>query len=106
MLCRGSQEILAPTAFDPAAFLDWLQNAKPSPTWYYAVPTMHKALVLHGRSEAGKLPIRTPLRLIRSGAAHLPHVDALALHEVFGCTVLPTYSMSECVLHMLGDAPQ
>ena len=39
----------------------------------------------------------TALRFVRSGAAHLPLRDAKALARVFNCTVLPTYSMSECM---------
>ena len=45
-------------------------------------------------------PSRVPrhhLRLFRSGASRLPHVDAERLAALFGCTVLPTYSMTECM---------
>ena len=97
------------------------------PTWYYAAPTIHKALSLfvehrcrgersQPAAQAGKVVammaadgvaeqdrgsslarVSCPrLRFIRSGAAHLPHQDAVALQHVFGCVVLPAYSMTEC----------
>mmetsp|Transcript_14342 Transcript_14342/g.26347 ORF Transcript_14342/g.26347 Transcript_14342/m.26347 type:complete len:1169 (-) Transcript_14342:90-3596(-) len=85
--------VLCATAFDPALFVKWLTDL--SPTWYYAAPTIHKAIMLV--ASGAPAPIRHCLRLIRSGAANLPHNDALELRRIFGCTVLPTYSMSECM---------
>mmetsp|Transcript_46518 Transcript_46518/g.108440 ORF Transcript_46518/g.108440 Transcript_46518/m.108440 type:complete len:1166 (-) Transcript_46518:152-3649(-) len=85
--------VFCATTFDPALFLQWLADF--SPTWYYAAPTIHKAVMLV--ASASPSPVKHCLRLIRSGAANLPHNDALELRRIFGCTVLPTYSMSECM---------
>lgn len=108
VLCSGGQVICAPT-FESTSFIDWLQNYEPIPTWYYAVPTIHKSLLMNLQKQP---PIKTALRLVRSGAAHLPHADAVALSNILGCTVMPTYSMSECmpvcstfVGHQLSEKP-
>ena len=39
------------------------------------------------------------VRILRSGAASLPHADALRLKKIFGgrTCVMPTYSMTECM---------
>lgn len=91
-LVTGGQVICAPS-FDPARFTHWLDQM--APTWYYAVPTIHKALVMHCKGLQN--PPAHNLRFVRSGAANLPHSDAKELHELFGCNVYPTYSMSECM---------
>lgn len=92
-LTSGASVVCAPS-FNPAEFIRMLEN-EPQPTWYYGVPTIHKALLLYlQRPDA--VPPRAKLRLIRSSGAHLPHADALALQKTFGCTVLSTYGMTEC----------
>mmetsp|Transcript_102546 Transcript_102546/g.289611 ORF Transcript_102546/g.289611 Transcript_102546/m.289611 type:complete len:1144 (-) Transcript_102546:47-3478(-) len=91
-LFSGGSVICAPI-FDPMSFLNWLETLRP--TWYYAVPTIHKAVALSARGLDG--PPKHNLRFIRSGAANLPDQDARDLRELFACTVLPTYSMSECM---------
>merc|ERR1740139_1010367 len=42
-------------------------------------------------------PPNHALRLIRNGAANLADSDARAMRDLFGCVVMPTYSMSECM---------
>jgi acyl-CoA synthetase (AMP-forming)/AMP-acid ligase II/acyl carrier protein len=93
-LSVGAHVILM-RSFDPSLFLEQLEGR--SVTWYYAAPTIHKALLLEARA-LGR-PLATPsLRLVRSGAAHLPHADALELKRVFpAAVIMPTYSMSECM---------
>ena len=89
----------------------------PVPSWSYAVPTMWMQLINH-RLSSEKLTTGVHeetasaagsasgvhvlpggnLRLIRIGAAHLPHAEAVRLADFFeGCVILPTYSMSECM---------
>eukprot|EP00927_Polykrikos_kofoidii_P059070 TRINITY_DN5407_c0_g1_i4.p1 TRINITY_DN5407_c0_g1~~TRINITY_DN5407_c0_g1_i4.p1 ORF type:complete len:1170 (-),score=130.04 TRINITY_DN5407_c0_g1_i4:145-3618(-) len=91
-LLTGGSVICAP-AFDPALFLEYIDLLKP--TWYYAAPTIHKAVAIYARALAQSPP--HSLRLIRSGAANLADADAREMRGIFGCTVLPTYSMSECM---------
>jgi len=77
------------------------QQQYATPTWYYGVPSMHKALILTAKAAAsasGQHPKKmNQLRFIRSGAAHLPHATAVELAQVFQTNVIPTYSMSECM---------
>ena len=92
----------------------------PSVTWcYLAAPMWRQIASLVGRCNPtvatasvcsddpfsgpivpGRAASNTPrhhLRLLRSGAARLPHADAVTLAHAFGCCVLPTYSMTECM---------
>ena len=72
-----------------------LEAAQPTVTWCYAVPAMWRVIIRHvGRTET--VP-RHQLRLLRSGSAPLSHEDAMRLSQIFGCSVLPTYSMTECM---------
>lgn len=57
---------------------------------------MWSMLVQHVTEQQIGIP-RHHLRVLRSGAAPLPHAHAEALAELFGCCVLPTYSMTECM---------
>jgi len=93
-LFAGGQVVIM-SGFEASEFATLLCS-DPLPTWYYAVPTIHKALLLH-LQRAGGLGSKHQLRLARSGAAHIPHADAVALAGALGCQVLPTYSMSECM---------
>mmetsp|Transcript_59091 Transcript_59091/g.105055 ORF Transcript_59091/g.105055 Transcript_59091/m.105055 type:complete len:1015 (-) Transcript_59091:136-3180(-) len=77
-------------AFQPDVFLTALSTEKP--TWYYASPTIHLSL-----AESAESTVVTNLRLIRSGAAALSPVLQQRLEDIFKCTVLATYSMSECM---------
>eukprot|EP00397_Hematodinium_sp_SG-2012_P003350 GEMP01003358.1.p1 GENE.GEMP01003358.1~~GEMP01003358.1.p1 ORF type:complete len:1103 (+),score=182.76 GEMP01003358.1:82-3390(+) len=93
VLWARSTVICAPY-FDPESFLAAVEGEL-KPTWYYAVPTIHKAILLHFGATRKHSVTNSRLRLVRSGSAHLPHQDAVDLAHVFGCTVIPTYSMTE-----------
>jgi acyl-CoA synthetase (AMP-forming)/AMP-acid ligase II len=98
-LVSGGLLYLLP-AFEPSSFVTEITNRTPKPTWYYAAPTIHKALALHIHSMGIKGALAGhALRLVRSGAAHLPHKDAQELRKIFGprCTIMPSCSMSECM---------
>lgn len=62
---------------------------------------MWDAVLAEGESGRGRDSCRSSrrrLRLLRSGAAPLGHVDAVRLRSLFpGAEVLPTYSMTECM---------
>ena len=92
-MVSGSTIICAPQ-FNAQPFLQRL-GMDPRPTWYYAVPTIHRGVIL---MKSNFPYLRENLRLVRSGGAHLSHNDALALSKAFPkATILPTYSMSECM---------
>ena len=59
-LAAGSSVVCTP-GFDPAAFFGWLTEFRP--TWYTAVPTIHRALL----SAADREKLRHPAVLV---AAH------------------------------------
>ena len=84
--------------FSARAWLGAIQNHTPSITWSYAVPSMWAA-ILQEASTSWFDASRHNLRLLRSGAAMLPHSDAQLLVTLFGPSicVLPTYSMTECM---------
>eukprot|EP00539_Tryblionella_compressa_P019304 CAMPEP_0178878994 /NCGR_PEP_ID=MMETSP0747-20121128/11694_1 /TAXON_ID=913974 /ORGANISM="Nitzschia punctata, Strain CCMP561" /LENGTH=1169 /DNA_ID=CAMNT_0020546793 /DNA_START=50 /DNA_END=3559 /DNA_ORIENTATION=- len=105
VLVSGSSVVMM-AQFDPENFLDCITSTemKPTvpstPTWYYGVPSMHKALVLTAQARLQQQGVQyfpNKLRFIRSGAAHLPHETALELSKIFRTNVFPTYSMSEAM---------
>jgi acyl-CoA synthetase (AMP-forming)/AMP-acid ligase II/peptidoglycan/LPS O-acetylase OafA/YrhL len=101
VLLSGSSIVMM-GQFDPDAFLDCLSTTTmdSTPTWYYGVPSMHKALVLTAKTRLDRYQdhyIPNKLRFIRSGAANLPHESAVELAKVFRTKVIPTYSMSEAM---------
>ena len=113
VLVSGGSVLLAGPLQDPNVFLDHLllqgrgdtrrsvhSTLMPSPTWYYAGPSMHKAIVLMAEARwvaNQKQALPNCLRFIRSASAHLNHDLALQLSTVFACQVIPTYGMSEAM---------
>ena len=87
-----STVVMALHPFDPESFFAIIEGDL-CPTWYYAAPTIHKALLLGATCTS----VHSHLRFIRSGAGPLPHRDAVALSRLFRCTVVSSYSMTECM---------
>jgi acyl-CoA synthetase (AMP-forming)/AMP-acid ligase II/peptidoglycan/LPS O-acetylase OafA/YrhL len=112
VLISGSSIIMMPGPFESNAFLQALETSTVSqddnsavyyaqPTWYYGVPSMHKALLFTAKASPNKS--RIALRFI---PAHLPHATAVELAQVFQTHVIPTYNMSECMpVTSCHDAP-
>ena len=66
-------------------------------SWWYAAPAMWQ-MVLKYAATLSTPPNAPYFRIVRSGAATLPHAEALKLAKLFPrVTVLPTYSMTECM---------
>src|SRR5262249_17853006 len=63
------------------------------PTWYTAVPAIHRAVLAAGRR--GPATQRSPLRLIRSASSTLPPDLLAGLEAMFGVPVIDTYGMTE-----------
>jgi len=112
VLLSGGSVLLAGPLQDPNVFLDHLivgpEQARckteliPAPTWYYAGPSMHKAIILMAEARYNdpnnkQQPLCTHLRFLRSASAHLNHDLALRLSKVFACQVIPTFGMSEAM---------
>jgi acyl-CoA synthetase (AMP-forming)/AMP-acid ligase II/thioesterase domain-containing protein/acyl carrier protein len=93
--------VACPPAFDVARFFEWMDEFRP--TWYTAVPTIHRAIL--GRAGASRAVIaRRPLRFIRSSSAPLPPRVARELEEAFGAPVLEAYGMTEAA-HQIATNP-
>jgi amino acid adenylation domain-containing protein len=87
----GSSLVCTP-GFDVAAFFGWLTEFRP--TWYTAVPAMHRAL-LSAADRYKRDTQRCSLRLIRSASSSLPPDVLRGLEGVFGASVIECYGMTE-----------
>ncbi|KAJ3132012.1 hypothetical protein HK100_005757 [Physocladia obscura] len=95
--------VIITAGFDARTFWEILQNH--SPTWYYAVPTMHMAILenapLRPQPPSPTLctnNARTSLRMIVNAGGGIPHSLAVKLRTRFyNCDVLPSYGMTECM---------
>ena len=84
--------------FSTRVWFDSVQNQTLPVTWCYAVPSMWVAILKEASASWSRSSWHS-LRLLRSGAAALPHSDAQRMAHLFGPSicVLPTYSMTECM---------
>jgi amino acid adenylation domain-containing protein len=90
-LAAGSSVICTP-GFDAASFFGWLSELQP--TWYTAVPTIHRALL----SVADRYKhdaLRSSLRIVRSASSSLAPDVLNGLESLFGVPVIETYGMTE-----------
>ncbi|UJR19403.1 hypothetical protein I4U23_022533 [Adineta vaga] len=96
-LLTGGSVILC-SAFDPNLFWDILQIPECPVTWYYAVPTMHSAILQTKESrQASGNDTETVLRMIcNAGGGLLPSM-AQQLQRAFKTVILPCYGMTECM---------
>jgi amino acid adenylation domain-containing protein len=90
-LAAGSSVICTPK-FDAAAFFGWLKQDQP--TWYTAVPPIHRALISEARRRKRSFQ-DSSLRLIRSASLSLPVNVLDELEGLFGVPVIETYGMTE-----------
>ncbi|MDA9407073.1 non-ribosomal peptide synthetase [Bradyrhizobium sp. CCBAU 45384] len=90
-LAAGSSVIVT-GGFDAPSFFGWMRDLQP--TWYTAVPTIHRALLT--AAEASPERVRSsPLRVIRSASSSLAPAILSGLEAMFGVPVLETYGMTE-----------
>lgn len=80
------------SAFDPNLFWDIIDEHRP--TWYYASPSMHTAILDTGNDRIDALQGNC-IRFVANAAGGLLPSLAGALQRTFG-TVLPSYGMTEC----------
>jgi acyl-CoA synthetase (AMP-forming)/AMP-acid ligase II/acetyltransferase-like isoleucine patch superfamily enzyme/acyl carrier protein len=81
-------------AFDPNLFWDLV--AERGPTWYYASPTMHSAILDEAPSQEMSIT-RSRIRMVCNAAGCLLPSLALRLRDSFHCPILPSYGMTECM---------
>lgn len=98
--------VITCTGFDPLLFWDVLfasndsnrsnKNKVPRPTWYYAAPTMHHAILNEGERRPSPLPVDT-VRFIANAAGGLLPILANRLRDTFRAVILTSYGMTECM---------
>jgi acyl-CoA synthetase (AMP-forming)/AMP-acid ligase II len=87
--------------FDAPRFFETMDDLEP--TWYTAVPTMHRAIL--DRAEANRDTIaRHPLRFIRSSSSALAPQLMRDLEAAFGAPVIEAYGMTEAA-HQVASNP-
>ncbi|TID27890.1 putative peroxisomal-coenzyme a synthetase [Venturia nashicola] len=82
------------SAFDPNLFWDLVDTS--GPTWYYASPSMHAA-ILDAAPSSSTLIRKSQIRMVCNAAGGLLPSLAQRLHDTFNCPVLPSYGMTECM---------
>jgi len=87
MVSGGS--VVCTPGFRPSEVVGWMADQEP--TWYTAVPTLHRALVDVVATGAW----RPGLRFVRSSSAPLPTALYTRLEAVFGVPVIEAYGMTE-----------
>ena len=90
-LAAGSS-VICTDGFDAIAFFGWMRELQP--TWYTAVPTIHRALLTAAEANPD-LARPSSLRVIRSASASLAPAILDGLETMFGVPVLETYGMTE-----------
>jgi acyl-CoA synthetase (AMP-forming)/AMP-acid ligase II/acetyltransferase-like isoleucine patch superfamily enzyme/acyl carrier protein len=92
--------VVCPPAFDADAFFTWMDAC--APTWYTAVPTMHRAIL--ERADAHREVIRRhPLRFIRSSSGPLPAPVLANLEAAFRAPTIESYGMTEASHQMTSN---
>jgi acyl-CoA synthetase (AMP-forming)/AMP-acid ligase II len=91
--CAGAQIVCLPGVFQAHRFFEALR-AKPEPTWYSAVPTMHLQ-VLHCANELGPEKSKNSLQLVRNCSAALVPSVAQEMEKALEVSIMPTYAMTE-----------
>ena len=98
-MAAGASIACAP-GFDALRFGGWL--AASAPSWYTAVPTMHRAILARAARNR-EIVAASRLRLIRSSSASLPPQVMAALEETFHCPVIESYGMTEAAHQMTSN---
>lgn len=90
-LAAGSS-VICTEGFDASSFFGWMRELQP--TWYTAVPTIHRALLTAAETNPDRAR-PSSLRVIRSASASLAPAILAGLEAAFGVPVLETYGMTE-----------
>lgn len=90
-LAAGSS-VIATGGFDAPSFFGWMRDLQP--TWYTAVPTIHRALLTAVETNPDRARASS-LRVIRSASSSLAPAILNGLEALFGVPVLETYGMTE-----------
>jgi acyl-CoA synthetase (AMP-forming)/AMP-acid ligase II len=97
-LYSGGRVILPPR-FSASHFVEW--TLAEHPTWYTAVPTIHRILL--GHSEMQDIP-KGQFRFIRSCSSYLAPETKARIKELLGAPVVEAYGMTEAA-HQIASNP-
>jgi len=97
-LYSGGRVILPPR-FSASHFVEW--TLAENPTWYTAVPTIHRILL--GHSEMQNIP-RGQFRFVRSCSSYLAPETKARIKELLGAPVVEAYGMTEAA-HQIASNP-
>jgi acyl-CoA synthetase (AMP-forming)/AMP-acid ligase II/acyl carrier protein len=98
-LAAGSSAV-CPPGFDATAFFGWLTEFRP--TWYTAVPAIHRALLAAADPDR-QAAQRSSLRLVRSASTSLSPEVLHGLEALFGVPVIDTYGMTEAATQIAAN---
>jgi acyl-CoA synthetase (AMP-forming)/AMP-acid ligase II len=91
--------VVAPARFSASAF--WPAAETHHVTWYSAVPTIHRTLLLRAEAEA---PAKSGFRFIRSCSSALAPAMLQQMEDRFQAPVLEAYGMTEAA-HQIASNP-
>lgn len=97
----AGQSVVCTPGFDAESFFSSIDEF--APTWYTAVPTIHRA-VLAARREWVEQSLSGRFRFIRSSSSALPARLMEDLERTFGCPVIEAYGMTEAA-HQICSNP-
>ena len=97
---KSGASVCASSGFNALKFLELAKSEKI--TWYSGVPTMHQAILLRAEKNL-ELAKNLNLRLIRSSSASLPPAVFEKLNNVFDCSVIEAYGMTEATHQMTSN---
>ena len=100
LLLGGS--IAIPAGVRPERLTEWIHELKP--TWFSAGPTLLQAILDELRS-ACDLPLKSGLRFVTSGSAHLPSRVRTDLEALLDCPILEVYGLTEAGVLAANPAP-
>jgi acyl-CoA synthetase (AMP-forming)/AMP-acid ligase II len=90
----GSKVLLLEGLFNATHFLQQIERQdKAAPTWYFAVPSVHAAVL--AAADELRRPLKHRLRLVRSAGAALEVSLGHRLIDLFDAAVTPCYGMTE-----------
>jgi len=100
-LAAGAGVVCTPGC-DVDRFFAWLTAF--SPTWYSAVPTMHRAILAQARNNHERAA-DSRLRFVRSASAPLPPDLFAELESTFKAPVIESYGMTETASSPIASNP-
>jgi len=98
---RAGASVVATPGFDAPRFFDWVVAFQP--TWYTAVPTMHRAILARGGQNRQTID-GAHLRFIRSCSSPLSPTVMAELETMFDVPVVEAYGMTEAS-HQIASNP-